>query len=130
MILSKEEKLYHALTGIKSVLKDFGIELIKNEVLLKDGKKITINCYQEIEELIVNYINDGQPLKFEELKVDMCVWDVIDKIYLKIIGIDYSREYLKVSPCNQLYDFGIKIPVESYEFGMYFQENRFYKKQI
>ena len=35
--LTKEERLLHALNGIKQVLDNLGVEDIKNEIVLKDG---------------------------------------------------------------------------------------------
>ena len=36
-MMTNEERLLHALYGIKKVLNDLGFEDIKNEVRLKDG---------------------------------------------------------------------------------------------
>lgn len=57
--LTKEERLFHALNGIKQVLNGLGAEDIKNEILLKDDTSETIDCYKEIETFVVEYINNG-----------------------------------------------------------------------
>ncbi len=56
--LTKEERLLHALNGIKQVLDNLGVEDIKNEIVLKDGTTETIDCYKEIETFVVDFINN------------------------------------------------------------------------
>jgi len=56
--LTKEERLLHALNGIKQVLNDLGVEDIKNEISLNDGTTETIDCYKEIETFVVGFINN------------------------------------------------------------------------
>ena len=50
--LTKEERLLHALNGIKQVLDNLGVEDIKN------GTTETIDCYKEIETFVVDFINN------------------------------------------------------------------------
>lgn len=71
MMLTNEERLLHALYGIKKVLNDFGLEDIKNEVQFKDGNSETIDCINVLQEFVVNYVNNTQAYKFEDLKVGM-----------------------------------------------------------
>lgn len=66
-MLTKEEKILYALHSIKSVLNDFGLEDIKNEVQFKDGNSETIDCISVLQEFVVNYVNSSQLYKFEEL---------------------------------------------------------------
>lgn len=66
-MMTNEERLLHALYGIKKVLNDFGLEDIKNEVQIKDGNSETIDCISVLQEFVVNYVNSSQLYKFEEL---------------------------------------------------------------
>lgn len=74
-MITNEERLLHALYGIKKVLNDFGLEDIKNELELKDGSIETIDCINVLQEFIVDYVNSKQPYKFEDLKPNMFVFD-------------------------------------------------------
>lgn len=65
-MLTKEEKLYHALVGLKTVLDSLGCA-VENKIKLNDGTIEKIDCYKEIEKCIVKCINNTQPYKFEEL---------------------------------------------------------------
>lgn len=60
--MNKEQILCVALSGLKQVLDDFGIKDIKHEILLKDGTCEIIDCYEEIEKHIVEYVNNMQSL--------------------------------------------------------------------
>ena len=73
--MTNEERLLHALYGIKKVLNDFGLEDIKNEVQFKDGNSETIDCISVLQEFVVDYVNSKQPYKFEDLKPYMFVFD-------------------------------------------------------
>ena len=87
-----EDKAYYALIRIKNGLKNLDIEDIKIEVGLLDGKKIIINCYQEIEKFIINNLNNNNCkfLKFKELE------DILEKQ-----KIAYSQgEYLWDRKCQ------------------------------
>lgn len=53
--MTNEERLLHALYGIKKVLNDFGLEDIKNEVQFKDGNSETIDCINVLQEFVVDY---------------------------------------------------------------------------
>lgn len=66
----ENRKLIYALYGIKTVLNDLGIEDIKNEIELKDGTKVIIDCYKEIELFVVNYINKTSHENEEMVKED------------------------------------------------------------
>lgn len=74
-MMTNEERLLHALYGIKKVLNDFGLEDIKNEVQFKNGNTETIDCISVLQEFVVNYVNSTQPYKFEDLKPHMFVFD-------------------------------------------------------
>lgn len=56
--LTKKERLLHSLIGIKQLFNDLGAENLKNEIVLKDGTTETIDCYKEIEEFVVDFINN------------------------------------------------------------------------
>lgn len=65
-MMTNEERLLHALYGIKKVLNDFGLEDIKNEVQFKDGNSETIDCISVLQEFVVNYVNSTQAHKVNE----------------------------------------------------------------
>lgn len=56
-MLSKKGRLLYALHTVKTLFRDAGIENAKVEVELKDGTVETIDCMEEIELLITDYIN-------------------------------------------------------------------------
>lgn len=56
-MLSKKGRLLYALHTVKTLFRDAGIENAKVEVELKDGTVETIDCMEEIELFITDYIN-------------------------------------------------------------------------
>ena len=64
--MTNEERLLHALYGIKKVLDNLGLEDIKNEVEFKDGSVETIDCISVLQEFVVNYVNSTQAHKVNE----------------------------------------------------------------
>lgn len=56
-MLSKKERLMYALHTLKTLFRDAGIENAKVEAELKDGTVETIDCMEEIELFITDYIN-------------------------------------------------------------------------
>lgn len=114
-MMTNEERLLHALYGIKKVLNDFGLEDIKNEVQFKNGNTETIDCISVLQEFVVNYVNSTQPYKFEDLKEGMWVWDDKDKKCNKIIGISENNEVAVYYITQSTSRYIVK-----------FEENRFY----
>ena len=113
--MTNEERLLHALYGIKKVLNDLGLEDIKNELRLKDGSVETLDCINVLQEFIVDYVNINQPYKFEDLKEGMWVWDDKDKKCNKIIGISENNEVAVYYITQSTSRYIVK-----------FEENRFY----
>lgn len=121
-MLNKEARLCNSLVGIKSVLMELGVEDIKNEVT-KNGETETINCFNEIERFIIEYItNSIQSYKFEELKEGMWVWDDEYKQCIKI--------KLVFMPCKEYQKGSLKIYHNLNEDNdldfVEFEPNRFY----
>ena len=69
---------------------------------------------------------DNPPLKFEELKEGMFVWDDIDKEYRKVYGkgIYLGDEYLMKTGCKVVF-----ISEDEY-FNLIYEPNRFYRKEV
>ena len=119
-MMTKEEKILCALYGIKKVLNDFGLEDIKNEVKLKDGNSETIDCINVLQEFVVNYVNNTQAYKFEDLKVGMWIWDN------RIKEFSLIKKILTKEDCMYLYhDENKKVFIDEYSVTE-FEENRFY----
>jgi hypothetical protein len=71
---------------------------------------------------LINEHFDNPPLKFEELKEGMWVWDNVSKRYMKVYDISYSEETFNVNGewyLNDLY-------LEEFKF----EENRFYRREV
>lgn len=119
-MMTNEERLLHALYGIKKVLNDLGLEDIKNKLELKDGSTETIDCVNVLQEFIVDYVNSNQPYSFKDLKVGMWIWDN------QIKGCIQVKKILTKKYCKYLYhDKNKKVFID--EFGaIEFEENRFY----
>lgn len=119
-MMTNEERLLHALYGIKKVLNDLGLEDIKNKLELKDGSTETIDCVNVLQEFIVDYVNSNQPYSFKDLKVGMWIWDN------QIKGVIQVKKILTKKYCKYLYhDKNKKVFID--EFGaIEFEENRFY----
>ncbi len=77
--MTKEQKLYNALNGLKSVLKHSGIEDIKNEVHFKDGTTETIDCLKEIEAFIIEYIKETKSKKPINIK-DEAIQEIYEQL--------------------------------------------------
>lgn len=119
-MMTNEERLLHALYGIKKVLNDFGLEDIKNEVQFKNGNTETIDCISVLQEFVVNYVNSTQPYKFEDLKPNMWVWDDEYKSYLKIIGFD------KIKGLDLSIYVSSGVGIYKHDFYIEFKENCLY----
>ena len=118
-MLNKEEKLFYSLTALKEVIETWDIDV--ELTLTKDGSKHTINAYEEIERCVVECINNTQPYKFEDLKPNMFVFDLVKNRVNKILEIfdaDCSIPYLKFDD-----GFGEWFIIE-------FKENRFFPVQM
>lgn len=71
-MLTKNQRLIYALAELKTIVGDYEFETkVKDN---ETGEVDIVDCYKEIETLIVEFINP-QPYKFEELKPNMWVWD-------------------------------------------------------
>ena len=118
--MNKEEKILCALHGIKSVLNDLGLEDIKNKLELKDGSTETIDCMNVLQEFVVNYVNNTQAYKFEDLKVGMWIYDN------RIKEFSLIKKILTKEDCMYLYhDENKKVFIDKYSVTE-FEENRFY----
>lgn len=118
--MTNEERLLHALYGIKKVLNDFGLEDIKNEVQFKDGNSETIDCINVLQEFIVDYVNSNQPYSFKDLKVGMLIYDN------RIKEFSLIKKILTKEDCMYLYhDENKKVFIDEYSVTE-FEENRFY----
>ena len=76
--------------------------------------------YGEDTKILKQLINehfDNPPLKFEELKEGMVVWDNLEKNYIEICDSFNGQKIY--------YKFGINIP-----YIFMFQENRYFRKQV
>ena len=119
--LTKEEKLLFslsALSDIKEVIESFDMDI--EVTITKNDDEYTINAYKEIQKCVIDYVNSLQPLKFEELKDEMWVWDNKEKKYIKSCNNFDTEEYGK----------GIRVQV-GFDLVRYpYEENRFYRKQV
>lgn len=110
-MLTKEECTY-ALNDLKNIIKDIlGDESCVNE------------CIKTLQKLIDEYF-DNPPLKFEELKEGMWVWDNQLKWFFKVVICN-----VKIEGYESLKMF----KVEKYEGGsmlMLYEPNRFYRKEV
>ena len=71
-MLSKKGRLLYALHTVKKLFRDAGIENAKVEVELKDGTVETIDCIEEIELFITDYINgDNNFIPSEEDQIEV-----------------------------------------------------------
>lgn len=71
-MLSKKGRLLYALHTVKTLFRDAGIENAKVEVELKDGTVETIDCMEEIELFITDYINeDNNFIPSEEDQIEV-----------------------------------------------------------
>lgn len=119
-MLNKEARLCNSLVGIKSVLMELGVEDIKNEVT-KNGETETINCFNEIEKFIIEYItNSIQSYKFEELTPNMWVWDDKLKWLYHIFAIREEDKIVEVIVSDRNAIFRKVVTLGKFE------ENRFY----
>lgn len=118
-MMTNEERLLHALYGIKKVLNDFGLEDIKNEVQFKNGNTETIDCISVLQEFVVNYVNSTQPYKFEDLKAGMWIWDDKWEECFEICEVFPKDEEIHVLIHQN------RINAKRYE-PIKFEENRFY----
>ncbi len=119
--MKSKEKCLEAYETLKSAL----------YVTTYDFERFPINCepvYVEEMNVFKQLIDehfDNPPLKFEELKVGMWVWDNKHKVYNCI-----SRIYQNLYPNVNAIQF--KHLNESTQWGdiIEFEENRFYRKQV
>ena len=121
MMLTKEEKLLYSLLVIKEVLNESDID---EEIEIKaNGNKFTFNFYEQIKKCVVDYANNLKPLKFEELKEGMWIWDNYWEEYFEI-----SEVYSNTKEIDVLIHQN-KINQKRYETIKYIP-NRFYRKEV
>ena len=82
----------------------------------KTRKQYEKSC-SVIEQLIKEHFNN-LPLKFEELKPDMWIWDNLENEYIRVDTIYDNSSF---SAWRIAYD---------YDNDYKFQKNRFYRKQV
>ena len=97
-------------------------ELEKNIDKLLQERDEAIELGRQYFETYQNTIKLYKPLKFEELKKDMWVWDNVLKRYMKVYDISYSEETFNVNGEWYLDD----LHLEEFEF----EENRFYRYEV
>lgn len=82
--------------------------------------------YDLIKELIDEHF-DNPPLKFEELKAGMWVWDDRDKEYIMVCRTCvYPKDNFLVRKGDEL----VFISKDDEEFHRMYRPNRFYKKEV
>ena len=85
--------------------------------------KLDIKYFEVLENLIEEHF-DNPPLKFDELKEGMWVWD------------SQLKWFFRISICNvkiENFEYIKFFKVEKYEGGsmlMFYEPNRFYKKKV
>ncbi len=77
----------------------------------------------EIIRKLINEHFDNPPLKFEELKPKMWVWDSERKCFLKITRVEVDEWYRHF--VHHYYDINMNGTTRTL-----FKENRFYRKQV
>ena len=112
--MTKEECL-KALQGYKDL---FELHQIDYYVPEKRRKKF-LNNFKCIENLIDEHF-DNPPLKFEELKEEIWIWDNKEKTYIKSCNNYDTKEHGK----------GIRVQIGFDLVRINYEENRFYRKQV
>ena len=102
---------------------------LKNQMLKKERISHSVYLLNTVTSLLERLIHehfDNPPLKFEELKEGMWVWDDIDKEYRKVYGkgIYLGDEYLMKTGCKVVF-----ISEDEY-FNLIYEPNRFYRKEV
>ena len=119
-MLTKNQRLIYALAGLKTIIGDYEFETkVKDN---ETGEVDIVDCYKEIETLIVEFINP-QPYKFEDLKVGIWVWDDKNEMFILITFID--KQFKKMHVCLTEYD-GFNDEYVNVEYTEYFEESRFF----
>lgn len=119
--MTEKEKLLYSLLVIKEVLNESDID---EEIEIKsNGNKFTFNFYEQIKKCVVDYANNLKPLKFEELKEGMWIWDNYWEEYFEI-----SEVYSNTKEIDVLIHQN-KINRKRYETIKY-TPNRFYRKEV
>lgn len=116
-----KRKYEQAMKDVLHILGKYDYQYIKEYV--EDLEKTFIQLEQSYDSLW-DSVHSNPPLKFEELKVGMWVWDNNLKWYFEI-GICK----VQVEGCENLKMFKVKNYDDSLSL-MIFEENRFYRKQV
>lgn len=107
-----EKECRNALSDLKNIIKD----------ILGDESCVD-ECIKTLQKLIDEHF-DNQPLKFEELKEGMWIWD------------SQLKWFFRISICNvkiENFEYIKLFKVEKYEGGsmlMFYEPNRFYRKEV
>jgi hypothetical protein len=104
--IDENYRLYNQLVELSRVLKS------KDEYITELRNYIT-----QIE----REFKDNPPLKFEELKENMVVWDNKRKMFIKIFDTATLEEN-----CFSFEVFGWEVPI----YDEQFEENRFYRREV
>lgn len=104
-------------------------EVTKSNDVIEQLTKEHFELIENFKQLEKNYdalydeVHNPKPLKFEELHEGMWVWDNVYEMYLKIEDIRediiYPYEDYFCDPCDV-----------SHNMWFYFEENRFYRKEV
>lgn len=106
--------------------------LTKEECIkrLKEAR-YTIQPYRYVNEALDFAIKElsNQPLKFEDLKENLWVWDNKYKHYIKIRRVKKKNSFIGYYPnfeCDPITDE----PYENLQGVFFFEENRFYLREV
>lgn len=119
--MSELKRKYEAsMRDVLHILGEYDYQYIKEYV--EDLEKNFIQLEQSYDKLW-DSVNHNPPLKFEELKVGMWVWD------------NYMKEWIKIKRLKT-----VIISMNNYQYYIYvennwgipveYEENRFYRKQV
>lgn len=91
-----------------------------SDIKMLGGIYIPLEALDTVDKLIKLHF-DNPPLKFEELKENMVVWDNKRKMFIKIFDTATLEEN-----CFSFEVFGWEVPI----YDEQFEENRFYLKEV
>ena len=111
--MMNENKCREALNNLKNVIVTRGYD-----------KELTTEYVKVLDDLITEHF-DNPPLKFEELKQCMWVWD---SKYDEYIQIDFVTPRKEIEVYTPSYIGGDMQGIYIEEFK--FEENRYYRKQV
>lgn len=119
MKLTKEE-CEKALSVLKEQHDYLSFMLHSNYPYSIEMIKIVQSCFEQL----INEHFDNPPLKFEELKEGMWVWDNVKNEYMPIDNVNKTnRCFNEVTYCSDIWGD------EDYDY-IKFEENRFYRREV